>query len=71
MANAICRASGCTDVVTRGQFTRYFCKLHRALYRHGDVRGNAFTIRELSHYRKLVKAKRKSTRTLRSGLRWR
>jgi hypothetical protein len=62
MANAICRASGCTDEVTRGQFTRYCAKHHRALYRHGHTHGNAFTKRELAYYRKQVKAKRKATK---------
>jgi DNA-binding PadR family transcriptional regulator len=62
MANAICRASGCSDVVTRGQFTRYCSKHHRALYRHGHTHGNAFSKRELATYRKDVMAKRKATK---------
>jgi hypothetical protein len=62
VANAMCRASGCSDVVTRGQFTRYCAKHHRALYRHGHTHGNAFSKRELAFYRKLVKAKRKATK---------
>ena len=62
MANAICRASGCNDEVTRGQFTRYCAKHHRALYRHGHTHGNALSKRELSFYRKLVRTKRKATK---------
>jgi hypothetical protein len=62
MAHAICRASGCRDVVTRGQFTRYCAKHHRALYRHGHTHGNALSKRELSFYRKLVRTKRKATK---------
>jgi hypothetical protein len=62
MANAICRASGCSDVVTRGRYTRYCVKHHRNLYRHGDTHGNAFTKRELAFYRKLVRTKRKATK---------
>ena len=60
MANAICRASGCNDEVTRGQFTRYCAKHHRALYRHGHTHGNALSKRELSFYRKLVKDLKKN-----------
>jgi hypothetical protein len=62
MAQAICRASGCRDVVTRGRSTRYCERHHRNLYRHGDTHGNAFSKRELAYYRKLVKAKRKATK---------
>jgi hypothetical protein len=62
MANAICRASGCSDAVTRGRYTRYCEKHHRNLYRHGHTHGNAFTIRELTYYRKQVVAKRKATK---------
>jgi len=62
MAHAICRASGCSDVVTRGQFTRYCAKHHRALYRHGHTHGNALSKRELSFYRKLARTKCKATK---------
>jgi hypothetical protein len=62
MANAICRASGCKERVTRGRYTAHCERHHRNLYRHGDTHGNAFTKRELAYYRKLVKAKRKATK---------
>src|ERR1700722_19194992 len=62
MANAICRASGCNERVTRGRYTAHCERHHRNLYRHGDTHGNAFTKRELAHYRKQVKAKRKATK---------
>jgi hypothetical protein len=58
----ICRAPGCGANVGQGRFTRHCEKHHRALRRHGEALGNAFTKTELAPYWKRVKAKRKATK---------
>jgi hypothetical protein len=58
----LCRAPGCSGAVTMGRFSVHCEKHHRALRRHGDTSGNAFTKTELANYRRMVKAKRKATK---------